>query len=97
MLVTQEDLTAIASFRLTGENIAPKIDTFRLSGNLAFRSSEWEIYLRKRNGVPDLISPFSSSNHMVYMGNFFTSSPLVEQLAEENIFVAVLKYIKQKI
>jgi len=36
--------------------------------------------------VKDLISPFSASYHVVYMDYFFTSGPLVEQLAEENFF-----------
>ena len=38
--------------------------------------------------VKDLTLPFSGSNHVLYMDNFFNSGPLVEQLAEDKIFVA---------
>ena len=38
--------------------------------------------------VKDLTLPFSGFNHVLYMDNFFNSGPLVEQLAEDKIFVA---------
>ena len=38
--------------------------------------------------VKDLTLPFSGSNHVLYMDNFFNSGPLVEELAEDKIFVA---------
>ena len=36
----------------------------------------------------DLTRPFTGYNHVLYMDIFFTSGPLVEQLAEDKIFVA---------
>ena len=38
--------------------------------------------------VNDLTRPFSGCNHVLYVDNFFTSGPLLEQLAEDKIFVA---------
>ena len=38
--------------------------------------------------VKDLTLPFSGSKHVLYMDNFFNNGPLVEQLAEDKIFVA---------
>ena len=38
--------------------------------------------------VKDLVGPFSGSNHVVYMDNFFTSGPLVEELAQDKIYAA---------
>ena len=32
--------------------------------------------------VKDLVGPFSGLNHVVYMDNYFTSGPLVEELAQ---------------
>lgn len=41
-----------------------------------------------RRVVRDLIGPFAGSNHVVYADNFFTSGPLVEELAHDKIYVA---------
>ena len=38
--------------------------------------------------VKDLVGPFSGFNHVVYMDNYFTSGPLVEELAQDKIYVA---------
>ena len=38
----------------------------------------------------DLVGTFSGSNHVVYMDYFFTSGPLVEELAQDKIYVAEL-------
>ena len=38
--------------------------------------------------VEDLVGPFSGLNHVVYMDNYFTSGPLVEELAQDKIYVA---------
>ena len=38
--------------------------------------------------VKDLSGPFSGLNHVVYMDNYFASGPLVEELAQDNIYVA---------
>ena len=38
--------------------------------------------------VKDLTLPFSGSNYVLCMDNFFNSGPLFEQLAEDKIFVA---------
>ena len=38
--------------------------------------------------VKDLVTPFSDLNHVVYCDNFFTSGPLVDELAQLKIFVA---------
>ena len=38
--------------------------------------------------VKDLVGPFEGFNHVVYMDNFFTSGPLVEDLAKNKIYVA---------
>ena len=38
--------------------------------------------------VKDLVGPFEGFNHVVYMDNFFTSGPLVQDLAENKIYVA---------
>ena len=38
--------------------------------------------------VKDLVSPFSGLNHVVYIDNYFTSGPLVEELAQDKIYVA---------
>ena len=37
--------------------------------------------------VLDLVSPYEGVNHVVYMDNFFTSGPLVEELAKKGIYV----------
>ena len=37
--------------------------------------------------VKDLLSPFIDLNHVVYMDNFFTSGPLINELALEKIYV----------
>ena len=37
--------------------------------------------------VKDLVGPFSGLNHVVYMDNYFTSGPLVEELAQDKIYV----------
>ena len=44
--------------------------------------------------LKDLVGPFSVSNHVVYMDNFFTSGPLVEELAQDKIYVT--STIKQR-
>ena len=44
--------------------------------------------------VKDLLGPFSGFNHVVYMGNYFTCGPLVEELAQDQIYVACT--IKQR-
>ena len=44
--------------------------------------------------VKDLVGPFSRFNHVVYMENYLTSGPLVEELAQDKIYVAGT--IKQK-
>ena len=41
-----------------------------------------------RKVVMDLLEPFEHLNHVVYMDNFFTSGPLVDELAKHDIFVA---------
>ena len=38
--------------------------------------------------VKDLVGPFSSFNHVVYMDIYFTSGPLVEELTQDKIYVA---------
>ena len=38
--------------------------------------------------VKDLVGPFEGFNHVVYMDNFFTSGPLVEDLAKNKIYKA---------
>ena len=38
--------------------------------------------------VKDLVGPLSGLNHVVYMDNYFTSGPLVEELAQDKIYVA---------
>ena len=37
--------------------------------------------------VKDLVSPFEDMNHVLYMDNFFTSGPLVEDLSKNKIYV----------
>ena len=41
--------------------------------------------------VKDLVGPLSGLNHVVYMDNYFTSGPLVEELAQDKIYVAIKK------
>ena len=38
--------------------------------------------------VKDLVGPLSGLNHVVDMDNYFTSGPLVEELAQDKIYVA---------
>ena len=38
--------------------------------------------------VGDLVAPFTGVNHVVYCYNFYSSGPLVETLASEEIFFA---------
>ena len=38
--------------------------------------------------VKDLVGPLSGLNHVVYMDNYFTSGPLVEELAQDKIYDA---------
>ena len=38
--------------------------------------------------VNDLVGPFSGFNRVVYMDNYFTSGPLVEEPAQDKIYVA---------
>ena len=38
--------------------------------------------------VKDLVGPLSGLNHVVYMDNYFISGPLVEELAQDKIYVA---------
>ena len=37
--------------------------------------------------VKDLVGSLSGLNHVVYMDNYFTSGPLVEELAQDKIYV----------
>ena len=48
-------------------------------------TSEWGMVARV---VKDLVGPLSGLNHVVYMDNYFTSGPLVEELAQDKIYVA---------
>ena len=38
--------------------------------------------------VKDLLSPYIDLNHVVYLDNYFTSGPLIKELAEDGIYVA---------
>ena len=37
--------------------------------------------------VKDLVGPLSGLNHVLYMDNYFSSGPLVEELAQDKIYV----------
>ena len=37
--------------------------------------------------VKDLLAPFEGMNHVVYMDNFFTCGPLVDELSQMKIYV----------
>ena len=57
----------------------------------AHRPSYWKIHICKGNGHSSCLGlgrPFSGFNHVVYMDNYFTSGPIVEELAQDNIYVA---------
>ena len=38
--------------------------------------------------VKDLVGSFSGFNHVIYMDNYFTSGPIVEELAQDKVYVA---------
>ena len=40
--------------------------------------------------VKDLVGPLSGLNHVVYMDNYFTSGPLVEELAQDKFMSLAL-------
>ena len=44
--------------------------------------------------VKDLFSPFSGFNHVVYMDNYFISGPLVEEIAQDKVYVTGTIYAK---
>ena len=38
--------------------------------------------------VKDLVEPFDGSNHVLYCDNYYSSGPLVEELARKKIYFA---------
>ena len=40
--------------------------------------------------IKDLVGQFSGFNHVVYMNNYFTSGPIVEELAQDKVYVTSL-------
>ena len=68
-----------------------KCGVVAVSAHFKFRPSYWKIHICKGNGhssCQGLGRPFSCFNHVVYMDNYFTSGPIVEELAQDNIYVA---------
>ena len=40
-----------------------------------------------RRVVMDLVAPFPGLNHVVYCDNFYSSGPLADELAKDQIFI----------